>query len=100
MSGFNGGFIGGNVLPTASQKQPGIWSLQEAYRGRVSLTWPSIAVVAAGTGGDDVYNITIGGQQYAIHLFYSTGAASLVLTSAKTVEYLVVGGGGSGGGST
>jgi hypothetical protein len=57
MAGFNGGFINGDFSPTKSQKQPGIWSLQEVYKGRATQKWPSTTVVSIATGGQDVYNI-------------------------------------------
>lgn len=98
MAGFNGGFVGGSFLPTASQKQPGVWSLQEVCRGRVGSKWPSLVTTTAATGGDDVYNIAVGGTTYAVHQFSTVGSANFVLTSTKTVEYLIVGGGGAGGG--
>lgn len=98
MAGFNGGFLGGNYLPTASQKQPGVWSLQEAYRGRTENEWPSTVVGALATGGTDVYEIVVGGITYAVHQYTNVGTFDFVLSTEKDIEYLVVGGGGGGGG--
>lgn len=97
MAGYNGGFLGGSILPTASQKQPGVWSLQEAYRGRVGGKWPSIATITAATGGTDVYNLVVSGTTYAVHQFTNVGTFDFVLSETKTIEYLIIAGGGAGG---
>lgn len=100
MAGYNGGFLGGSILPNASQKQPGIWSLEEVYRARVGGQWPSLSVVAAATGGDDIYNIVVGSTTYAVHQFTTASTGNFVLSLNKTIEYLIIGGGGAGGDAT
>lgn len=97
MAGYNANFVGGSVLPNASQAQPGIWSIQEVHRGRVGGKWPTLAVSAAATGGDLVYQIEQGGTSYVVHQFTTIGTATFTLTATKDIEYLVVGGGGGGG---
>ena len=47
------------------------------------------------TGGDLIATYSYGGTSYKIHKFTSTG--NLVLPTAKTVDYLIIGGGGGGG---
>lgn len=97
MAGYNANYIGGSVLPNASQQQPGIWSIQEVHRGRAGGNWPSLAAAAVATGGDLIYQIEQGGTSYVVHQFTTVGTATFTLSATKTVEYLVVGGGGGGG---
>jgi prepilin-type N-terminal cleavage/methylation domain-containing protein len=60
-------------------------------------------VAMQATGGDDVYNISVGGIPYRVHVFRTVGQSQFVVSESGSlggyVEYLVVGGGGGGGGS-
>src|SRR5690625_180766 len=47
------------------------------------------------TGGDDIYEITVGGNQYRVHEFHSSG--QLTIAGEGMFEWLAVAGGGGGG---
>lgn len=48
-------------------------------------------------GGDTVVDVTIGGTDYRIHTFTTTGVQDFVVNEAVTVDVLIVAGGGGGG---
>jgi hypothetical protein len=53
------------------------------------------------TGGDEVYEMSVGKINYRVHEFRTVGTSTFNVTSTPLVarvEYFVVGGGGSGGG--
>lgn len=50
------------------------------------------------TGGDEVFDINVGGVDYRVHKFTSSG--NFEVTAGGNIEYLVVGGGGAGGANT
>ncbi|MEX2369296.1 MAG: hypothetical protein WD552_02820, partial [Candidatus Paceibacterota bacterium] len=57
---------------------------------------PSYQQVVA-TGGSSVYDTTVNGTRYRVHVFYSSGTFSV--SSGGQIEYLLIGGGGGGGNS-
>jgi len=47
------------------------------------------------TGGDEVYDINVGGVPYRVHEFHGDGILDVIV--GGDVEYLIIGGGGGGG---
>lgn len=84
------------LLNDADDVQLGSQQVDQIYLGENSVWTPFVFA----TGGT-VATEEIGGENYRIHTFTSSGTFEVVRAPAgATVEYLVIGGGGGGGGTT
>jgi len=85
-------------FPTTSSAD-GIWTLKKVRRAVLGDNWPSVVTGIQATGGT-VTDTTIGGVDYRIHAFTSSGKFDVSTSlSSPTVDVLIIGGGGGGGGS-
>lgn len=51
------------------------------------------------TGGDHVFTNTVGGRDYAVHVFTTPGTNTFTTPTDLTIDVLIVGGGGGAGGA-
>ena len=76
----------------------------DALEGYDGVEWAPISSVPISATGGTVSDVTIGGVDYRIHAFTSTGTSTFEVVSLGTttgeVDVLVVAGGGGGGGHT
>jgi hypothetical protein len=78
-------------------KENGVWTEKAVPHVNDGGTWkPVMSYFPYATGGNSIYNITVGSDTYRVHEFTSNGSFSV--SSGGIMEYLVVAGGGGGGG--
>jgi hypothetical protein len=78
-------------------KENGVWTEKAVPHVNDGGTWkPVMSYFPYATGGNLIYNITVGSDTYRVHEFISNGSFSV--SSGGIMEYLVVAGGGGGGG--
>ena len=74
----------------------------DALEGYDGVEWAPISSVPISATGGTISDVTIGGIDYRIHAFTSTGTSTFEVVSLGTtngeMDVLVVGGGGGGGG--
>ena len=85
------------TYPTTSSAD-GIWTLKKVRRAVLGDNWPSVVTGIQATGGV-ISNTTIGGINYRIHTFTSSGTFDITSGSGDA-DVLIVGAGGSGGGAS